>query len=275
MRSWLEEEGWLQGCFVEPEDVQHLKQYFKQIPNEDIYLLVASQSCDVCANPETESEIEFSIARRIEILNGNYTYNKHPRRLHITAHTLINNTPSEIFFELYAHEKIKISKVDITNQYKTITPCNDIQLSNQTITQFSNWLAGRYNRPALPTSFEKRFNEQWKKNKQFAQAEKVGQHILGIYVDITPDKEIPDNESYMVQLLFLISHEAQQNHDLLKPIELLAKTYHHYLSEANMLVSEPIIATEQQISLATFKQFKRLYFDSLSYKHATPLPFQH
>lgn len=114
LRSWLEENCWLQGSFISPEDLVLLRNSFDNIPEGEIYLIMASQSCDACASEDKEEFVEFSVARRIERADGNFMYNKNPRRLHLIAET--SNSEQEFGkfnLELYAQEKIKLRKVDI------------------------------------------------------------------------------------------------------------------------------------------------------------------
>lgn len=271
MRSWLEERNWLQGAFVAPNDLDFLRGVAPEIPVEDVYLIVASQSCDVCASSTVEEYIEFSIARKLDRCDGNFLYNKHPRRLHLKVFDNSSHDIGELFFEVLANDKVRIKK-DTIETIKKIEPYQDYQLDSQMCEQYANWLAGRYNRPALPTQFEQLLNEQWQKKKREKASEKVNEHILGIYVDINPDRELADNEAYSIQLLFLISHEAGQNEQDKSLVRDLSEQYAAAAREAGMDVLSCEIKTEQQISVATFKNYKRFFLDSLSYKNDTLMP---
>lgn len=272
MRSWLEEKGWLQGDFVEPNDVLALKKHFTDIPqDEEIYLIVASQSCDVCAYIENEPFIEFSVARKVEKTDGNFEFNKNPRKLHLkvndNSHT---DAIHSISLELISHEKIKLRKEDIQKEYKEIEPCKYLKLSQNTIQQYVGWLASRYNRPALPTEFERRFNNQWNKSKRDKIVEKSNNFLLGVYVDIAPDKEIDTNETYRVSLLFLTTPRISDEDK--NAIEELARKYQECLEAVNITVVGNEIKSETQVSIATFKAYRRFYLDYLSYKHNTETP---
>ncbi|NOL48599.1 hypothetical protein [Pelistega europaea] len=277
MRSWLEEHNWRQGSFVKREDLARLRLLLPEYFGEDsnILLIVASQSCDVCASPDTEKFIEFIIARQIDTLNGNLMYNKHPRYLHIKALNNEGENVENIYLELRAHEKIKLSKDAIYQMIQAIAPDIDMALDAKTCQQFADWLAARYNRPALPTVFENRFNQQWQKRKREKDTEKLNEDILGIYVDIYPDKELEDNESYQVQLLFLISDFAEQDESLKKEIRELMKKYENTLLDAGCVVLASQMATEQKISVATFRNYRRFYLDSMSYKNETLQPLHY
>lgn len=271
MRSWLEEKNWLQGAFVAPDDLDLLRQVAPDIPSGDVYLIVASQSCDVCASSAVEEYVEFSIARKLGGYDGNFLYNKHPRRLHIKVFDNSSDDTVDSFFELFANDKIRIKKDDI-EALRQIEPYQSYQLDSQTIEQYANWLAGRYNRPALPTQFERTLNEEWAKRKREKASEKVNEHLLGVYADINPDRELRDKEIYSIQLLFIITHEADQNEQSRALVVGLSEQYVDAARKAGIEVVSCEVKTERQISLATFKNYKRFFLDSLSYKSNTLTP---
>lgn len=272
MRSWLEEKGWLQGDFVEPNDIFALKKYFTEIPqDEGVYLIVASQSCDVCASVENEPFIEFSVARKVEKTDKSLLFNKNPRKLHLEVNDNSHiDAIHSICLELISHEKIKLKKADIQKEYREIEPCKHLKMPQNTIHQYVGWLVSRYNRPALPTEFERRFNNQWNKSKRDKIVEKSNEFLLGIYVDITPDEEIDINEKYKASLLFLTTPSISDEN--LNAIEELARKYQEYLEAADITVVGYDIKSEKQVSIATFKAYRRFYLDYLSYKHNTETP---
>lgn len=133
-------------------------------------------------------------------------------------------------------------------------------------------MAARYNRPALPSAFERRFNDEWKKIKGDKYIKKVSQHIVGVYIDIFPDKEIEDDESYSVNLLFLITKESRDNSEILQKIEELTSKYKQVMIDAGFDMGEIAITIKEEISVATLESYKRLIYDNLSYKNEEPLP---
>jgi len=271
LRSWLEENCWLQGRFVSNEDLELLKDKFVEIPKDNIYLILASQSCDACASEEKEEFVEFSIAKAIEQVDGNFMYNKNPRRLHIEAEVDGSEEGFEkLNLELMAQDKIKIRKTDI-KLIKEIKPHKNIVLTDSTVSQYANWLASRYNRPALPSSFERRLDNKSKK-KADKKLKTISKHIVGIYVDIFPDEEISDDEVYNVDLLFLITNAAKNDSEILQDIQTLSNEYKQSMISANFEVGEVIIGTKKEISIATLESHKRLIYDNLSYKNNEPIP---
>ena len=276
-RSWLETNGWPQGSLVSSEDLDLLKEHFVQIPRKAEFLITASQSCDVCAKIEKERFIEFSVASSIDKPHGLNLYNKNPRCLHLTADQDSGNAGSidgaEIHLELFAGDKISLDKSEI-EKIKSINPSKLITLNSKTVSQYADWLAARYNRPALPSAFEIRFNnsEGWKKDPRVKATGKLSEHILGIYVDITPDNEIPDTEPYEVDILVLIKQKAFDNTDIYQKIEILINKYVEAMIAANFIIGDVDITTESQVSLALFRSYKRIILENLSYKQNDCLP---
>ena len=262
----MEVAGWRQGGFVQQKDLPTLINIY---PNagitEGVYLIVASQSCDI-ANMG-EPIVEFSIARKIKSVDGNFTHNKHPRKLHIEAKIDENETINSLALEILAHEKICLSKSELP---ESLSPEPYIRLELNILQEYIAWLAGRYQRPALPTEFDKRFDAVWIKSKRKKFSEKSSEHILGIYVEINPDAELKQGENYSVNLLVIVSEDISETQ--LKDARGVADEYAKKMAEANLDVDGPLIKKETEISIATWKRYKRFIFDDLSYKNNHPLP---
>jgi hypothetical protein len=265
----MEDGGWLQGSMVSANHTQIMTSHFDALPG-DILLVVASQSCDVANN--SEEDIEFSIARKIENIDGNYAFNKHPRILHIPAY--IKNEDgivSEIYLELRANEKVCIPKKKLL-ELNIDEPCKLMTLKNEIIDNYVDWLAARYKRPALPSEFDRRVDQAWGKKKRERDFLKSSEHIKGIYIEISPSEEIKENEAYSVNLLVLITDEAKESTGVFDDIETLIKSYIDKMKTVRINTITHIIDIESRVSLASFNRYKRVNLDSLSYKNNHPLP---
>lgn len=264
----MEELGWLQGSLVKREDLPQLLSLIGDekliAESSDITLIVASGSCDV-ANPK-DPVIEFSIARYTDSVNGNFSSNKNPRELHCNLEASMTTSFS---IALQAHEKFSILKDKIVHG---ISPDSAIKFSQNELLYYVEWLAGRYKRPAFPTEFDKRIDSVWKKDKRKRDALKVSEKLLGIYAKVFPDSEIQDNETYSVDLLALVVPGLDSNGDDFNKIKDFVGKYQKALQEAKMDVGELKILSEFQISVGTFKQYKRFNLDELSYKLNHPFP---
>ncbi len=263
----LEKAGWRQGSIVRPSHLQHVLGII-DIPYEpDLVLLLASQSCDIANNNvDSDPYIELSVARLIDATKGHLTHNKNPRTLHthITCRTGDGDVFTEDNLELRAFERVAIPKGSLVG----LQPDSDRVLEDRQLKSYVAWLAARYSRPALPTTFNNRIRAADPKGKLRDKAKKGNEQLVGIYVEIVPDAEVEDDESYIVNLLGLLpagfvgdSSKAENS----------INAYAEVLRNAGMEVTSAI-QTEDRISLAAIKRFKRFYYDDLSIKEETPLP---
>lgn len=267
----MEAKGWLQGSIVSQGQMEILSSNFDALSN-DTFLIVASQSCDV-AN-KSEETIEFSIARKVVSLDGNYTFNKNPRKLHVSATTDEAELEiSEIHLELLAHEKVSIPK-DTLFSLGVLTPCDSISLKEGIIDNYVDWLASRYKRPALPSEFDRRVAQAWSKKDREKAFKSLSKYIKGVYVEITPFGEIEENSDYSINLLILITEEAKNDSAIYERVEGLAHEYMTAVRTSRINTIGHKIEIEKNVSLFKFQLYKRLNFDALSYRNNDPLPFE-
>lgn len=267
----MEPKGWLQGSIVSPEYMETLRANFDTL-STDTFLIVASQSCDV-AN-DAEENIEFSIARQITELDGQFKFNKSPRQLHISATTdEAELETSEIHLKLLAHEKVSISK-DKLFELGVLTPCDSISLKESVINHYIDWLASRYKRPALPSEFDRRVESSWPEKKRKKAFGKLSEHIKGVYVEITPFNEIEESSDYHINLLILITEEAKSDSSIYEKVEELADKFIEAVKTSRINTIGRKIEIDKNVSLFRFQLYKRLNFDALSYKNDHPMPFE-
>lgn len=265
MRHWMESHGWLQGTIVKQTNVAQLLEMAGRTElatDNSIVLIVASGSCDV-ANA-SDLVIEFSVARYIDRMDGNFGYNKNPRRLHCCLESM---SASNLYIELEAYEKVSIVKDSIP---KGITPDTEITLTQNELNFYVDWLAARYKRPAFPSEFDKRIDAAWKKEKRRKAAAAVSDKLIGIYAKVYPDREITESESYAVDLLALVVPNLTPDEQ--RAIQALIYQYKQALLEANMDIGTEQILDEFHVSVGRLKQYKRFNLDELSYKNDDPLP---
>lgn len=264
MQRKLEDQGWRQGSFISPETILKLLNRIENtfdISTNDL-LVVASQSCDVASSQEEYIELSILRTLSIEEFKKEFSHNRHPRILHIKANS--TDSDEKINLKLQAHEKIQIKK-QLLEEY---TPDNSICFSESDLNQYIDWLAGRYKRPALPTKFDQLIanaDKSGKKRKKITK--RANDYLTGIYVDIYPNRDISDSETYSVNLLGIVSEEQY--------LSIATDTLNEYadiLKNAGMDVSDPKVGTEFQISVGTLRQYQRINVDYLSYEQNTPQP---
>lgn len=265
----LEEAGWRQGSVVKVADTEPLLCAIGRDSDESFVLIVASQSCDIANNSlETEPNIELSIGRQIESLNGMLTHNKNPRTLHTTiaCRTEDSNVNREVHLELKAFEKVAIPK----ETFENLTPDATKVLELQKIESYRSWLAARYSRPAHPSSFNSALSTVDPRSKLKRKAKKGNEQLTGIYIQLTPDAELKDDENYNVNLLGLLPAGFSGDSSNAKDA---VDAYASALRQAGMTVTAAL-RKEDEVSLALIRGFKRLYLDDLSFQEGTQHPVE-
>ena len=263
----LEKIGWRQGLVIKQADTKRILNLSGHPLEDEIILIVASQSCDIANNNiESDPYIELSLSRPIDKLQGNLTHNKNARTLHTSLRTYTETAAIETVqhIALKAYEKLLIPK----EHFKNISPDQNTLLSSESLEGYIAWLISRYARPALPTEFNRRLSTADPKDKLRDKAKKINPYLSGIYVDIYPDTEIEQDNNYHVNLLGLVSPSFSGNiNELKKSLEL----YADIMRQADMNV-DVAVKKEDEISVAAFKRFKRFYYDDLSFRNSTEYP---
>ena len=174
----------------------------------DFYLAIAiSHDCDI-ANDKivngtyVEPAVEFLFARIIETQDGNNTYGKNPRILHLDC---VHERKS-IVIELVATEKVIVHKkiLEIFEPDESY----DLNSSRQIL---QSWLAARYRRHSLPNSLVERLNDFLSYVDK--QGKKHSAGILSFRVKYEPKEELTSNEPYEFWLNIIYS--TDEDYDLI------------------------------------------------------------
>ena len=266
----LEKAGWRQGSVVGAPAIQQLTDIIDDMPfTKNLMLLVASQSCDIAHNNvDTEPYIELSVARKIEVIEGRLSHNRNPRILHthLTCRTKDADVYTKENLELRAFERTTLKKEMLAG----LRPDPDRVMEDRQLQSYVAWLAARYSRPALPATFNDLIRAADPRGKLRDKAKRGNAQLVGIYVEINPDRELKDGESYLVNLLGLLpAGFAGDSGNAESAINAFADV----LQRAGMEV-KAATRTEDQISLAVIRRFKRLYYDDLSFREGAPLPVE-
>lgn len=266
--SSLEKLGWRQGSIISSSDLKIILARW----NSDLKIcgdiaIVTTQSCDIANNRLTdEPYIEVIIGQIVDKISDNYTFNKHPRILHLI---LKKRTGDENIFEdinvhVPAFQKIQIPKCIFLN----LALSSELFLIDRELESFISWLAARYARPALPTVFNDRIEETDRKQKRRKIAKQLDVALTGLYIEIIPDAEINEDENYSVNLLGLVYADYEGD---LNKVELLVNDIATIMKAANMDVVCKVLR-EDQLSVAVLRRFKRFYYDDLSLRNNNELP---
>ena len=184
--AWSRNTTWRQGSVLS-------QQNFESVGLSDVLdanlAIAISHDCDIANdNLNAEPAVEFVSARIVEKRNGNYTYGKNPRTLHLDY----KRNKQTIWIELIASRKIVVKKELLT----TVQPDLTYRLIDRRILQ--NWLAVRYRRLALPNSLVERLRGVSAYIEKHGKKNSAG--ILSFRLSYDPKNELPPEEPYELWL---------------------------------------------------------------------------
>lgn len=264
--SAVESKGWLQGCFIPKDKAMRLLQSstlidldLDDLRTKEFDLVVVTQSCNLANN--SVNTVQLAVAYHIEERERNKEYNKHPRELD-TFYTLISgddvdSETTQINIRICILEKIFAHKSLLLET----TFSDDILFADQELRSFVEWLGCHYTKPALPTQFNSMIDAEKRKNskKSRKKEKKLSADFLGIYVAISPDRDLEEDESYDVNLLGITPPKAD-----IENANQCLKEYALLLADAGMEVKHRAMPSNK-VSIHLLQDFKRLYLDELSY----------
>lgn len=143
------------------------------------------------------------MAGKIGKPDGNTTFAKNPRVLHIGARSIEGE---ESFVELRMHLRSAIEKGEFCQQAKAWTHA----LSEPERVVFRQWLAGRYVRSAFPNAFEDRLDGKLR-DRIDKLLGKSGKEIRGLYFDLDDGEmlERPPDECYALEIWVVYNDEIE------------------------------------------------------------------
>ena len=260
----LEKLGWRQGSLISAELINQL--FDDETFASDVLGIIATHSCDIANNDLAQSaQIEISLAEPVESVNGNYTYNKNPRILHLK---ILGGPTTQYVLEENNFECKQANRVFVDKARLVCTrPLKSYSLAEPDLGYYRKWLAGRYDRPEFPTEFNNMIESVDPKDRRKKLAKKLNRSLCGLYVQIIPDRELVGDEKYAVQMLGLVSDDSQSDLD---EIEKSVKQYAEIIRSANIDV-KVAVRTEAEVSCAHMRNFKRFNYDYLSLRDDAPI----
>lgn len=183
--SWSRNTIWRQGSVLTQKDFQSVG-----LTDATACLAIAiSHDCDIANdNMDAEPIVEFILSRLVEKHDGNYTYGKNPRILHLDY----RYNGQTVWIELIASRRVIVQKSSL----EAIQPDQAYNLITRQTLQ--SWLAVRYNRIALPNSLVKRLSSV---SAHIAkEGKKNSSGILSFRLSYEPQDELPPEEPYELWL---------------------------------------------------------------------------
>ena len=168
--------------------------------------MIVSQSCDL-THPmlNVEPQVELLVGRLDGVcadvsLRGNLTFGKNPRVLCLP---LQRRAAEPMWVECRAHARVLLAREHLVE----LVPDDEHFFLREDCEILVRWLAQRYQRVAFPDAFNAMLASAEKKRKKLHLS--LAPDISGLFVELSPDRDLLCDEQYRVNLLALVpDHRA-------------------------------------------------------------------
>lgn len=262
--SWSRNISWRQGSVLAQKDFQAVG--LTNETNADLAIAI-SHDCDIANNLDTEPAVEFIFACIIEQHNGNYTYGKNPRTLHLDY----THGEKQVFLALIASKKVMVQK----NVIESIQPDETYKLTHSSPQILQNWLATRYRRHALPNSLVERLRPVFEYIEK--EGKKNSSGILSFQLSYDPTDELPPKEKYELWLNIVYTTDKAEYGAMVQQIahrlatefpKLLEKTK----DSGTVDLRQCKAFSEMEFTLRDMRDTVEYHLEHLSYRTEPPSP---
>lgn len=269
MTTWGRETPWRQGHVLSDQAANVLGLIVDG--QNDQVVVVISHDCDLAQDPSNEPMVEVIVGNKIASVDGNFSYAKNARRLHLT----FSEGSKELSVNMEANRKIQVSK----HQLASYKPIDDINLNPHERNIFQRWLAARYRRSAFPDEFDRRLDSTGVRTRIGKVLKSHGSMISAIYFDVDQGKELShmgSDDPYELVIYLLYSTEndpdaAEQAAESAKQLIITAFREKCISKDKDIwhdieLVNCEIIS-DQAMTVQQAESFKRWSVDHLSLRN--------
>ena len=266
MNNWNRETPWRQGHVITDETAKALGLIYEHA-KENSLAVVVSHDCDITNLIELEPDIEVIVGVKVQKADGNLTYGKNPRRLHIEFEC---GQPSCIV-ELSAVNKRLLAKALLAGH----SPADTMRLDPKGISILQRWLAARYRRGAFPDGFVNHLKSRGVDIKMDRVLRPLGVHIRGILfeIDEKPDVvRLEPEDTYNLRIVIVYASEPTFDQSELAAVkardELWSVFKEHFCDSAGKWTSvelcDCIEISDEALSYAQSQRLKEWRFEHLS-----------
>jgi hypothetical protein len=164
-------------------------------------VIIVSHDCDLAQTPDREPNLEVIVGRLIDKADGNFTFGKAPRCLHLT----FSAGTAELTVELLGSEKQPIGK----DRLGEFAPASEVILSAKELETLQRWLAARYWRSAFPDEFDYRLEKTGVHARLYKILKRHGPSIMAIYFDLDQGEDrIRAGSEDVYELALYLLYEA-------------------------------------------------------------------
>lgn len=199
-QSWTRDTAWRQGQVLTRDAAEHLG-LAESGDSETACVMVISHDCDLAnANLAIEPEVEVIVGQVLDgPANGNYTWAKAPRTLHLTLPCGGRN----VVIELTNTRKRAVAKEGLAG----FSADPSITLSGKDLSVLRSWLASRYQRAAFPDAFVERMKSTKADAKLARLMDQAGDLISFVYMDLDEGRSLErlDGEPYVLSIVLVFN----------------------------------------------------------------------
>jgi len=195
--TWTRETQWRQGHVLSVNAVKALG-LVHPAGLESTCVVVVSHDCDLAIDDmRLEPGVEVIVGCLLREANGNFSWAKSPRTLHIE----VTRDDAAVFIELVATSKCLVLKKDLA----AFVPDDAWSISGQALSTLRSWLAVRYNRVAFPDSFVDRLTDSKVKSGLAKLIEPIHKNLSAVYFDVDNGQELDrsDGSAYELKIVLV------------------------------------------------------------------------
>ena len=267
MVEWLRKNPWRQG-HVLTEATAKLLNLANATTPEDTVIVIASHDCDLAQLPEDEPIIELLLGREIEESDGNYTFGKNPRILHLP----FTGGTSNLKVEMLATAKITVKKQLLAGH----EPCSTARLVEEEREVLQRWLAARYRRSAFPDEFEDRLKSTGLRDRLKKIFGKLGHDVVAVYIRVDDGgehhrTEADDPYTVIIYLVFSVENDEEATRHVADAAKVKIETaFSDCCKNGNQWkdieLTECQVVSEAEFTLYEAGKLKRWQTDHISLK---------
>lgn len=160
--------------------------------------VVISHDCDLANDDlQVEPDVEIIVGRVVAATNGNFSWGKAPRTLHLPMQC----NGAAVTVELVTTSKCLVPKSSLAN----FVPDGAFALDGEGLAVLRNWLSARYNRAAFPDAFVERMKKTKVDERIAKKLEPHGALISFVYFDLDGGRtlERPNGEPYELSIVLV------------------------------------------------------------------------
>lgn len=266
---------WRQGHVLTTDAAKRLHLVTEEESTNRVVIII-SHDCDLVRDSSVEPMVEVIIGRLIDRADGNFTYGKSSRRIHLPA--THNGIP--VHLELLATDK-RITKKECLIDHE---PGTAMTIAPRELNILQHWLAARYRRSAFPDAFNDHLKQQRLDQRLVRIIKPLGNHLVAVFFEVNADvepeqKDADDPYVLSVYLLYstdtdpLAAEEAAKTAAQTITDEFRERCFDQKSEEWNgieLLVCEPI--SDEALTYKQSLMLKRWNADDISLREDPPQP---